>query len=190
MIILGVTDSFTSGAAISIDGRTVAAVNEERLDRNKMSMGFPNLSIAEVMRIAGIEAKDIDHVAVATSDLFWRPDAVPYSDYFRDSKGGLRDSFLSLGSTFSKIAGDSQVARELYFGMKRQLTRARKRELPLRLKQNFGITAPISFLDHHGKHLTSTRNQKRPATVTAATRLVKAVCSLGVSSKREPEWSK
>jgi carbamoyltransferase len=155
MIILGITDSFTSGAAISIDGRNVAAVNEERLDRNKMSMGFPNLSITEVMRIAGIDAKDIDHVAVATSNLFWRPDAVPYSDYFRDSKGGLRDSFLSLGSTFSRVAGNSQAARKLYFGIKRQLTRSRKRELPQRLKQNFGITAPISFLDHHLCHAAS-----------------------------------
>ncbi len=120
-----------------------------------MSMGFPNLSVAEVMRIAGIEAKQIDYVAIATSNLFWRPDAVPYSDYFRDTKGGLRDSFLSLGSTFSRIAGDSQAARSIYFGIKRQLTRKRKRALPERLKEMFGITAPVSFLDHHLCHAAS-----------------------------------
>ena len=105
MIILGITDSFTSGAAISVDGRIVAAVNEERLDRNKMSMGFPNLSIAEVIRVAGIKASDIDQVAVATSNLFWRPASVPYTDYFRDKKGGFRDTFLSLGSAFSRVMG-------------------------------------------------------------------------------------
>ena len=132
MINLGITDSFTSGAAISIDGRIVAAVNEERLDRNKMSMGFPNLSITEVMRIAGVQASDIDQVAVATNHLFWRPEAVPYFDYFRDKKGGFRDTFLSLGSAFSRIMGNFQFARKTYYGLKKFLTRTRRRELRCR----------------------------------------------------------
>lgn len=155
MIILGITDSFTSGATIVIDGKVVAAVNEERLDRNKMSMGFPNLSIAEVIRLAGVKASDIDQVAVATSNLFWRADAVPYSDYFRDPKGGLRDTFLSLGSTFARIAGNSTVARKVYFALKRRLTKTRQRELPKRLQERFGITAPVRFIDHHLSHAAS-----------------------------------
>jgi carbamoyltransferase len=156
MIILGITDSFTSGAAISIDGRVVAAVNEERLDRNKMSMGFPNLSIVEVMRIANIEPGDIDQVAVATSNLFWRPDAIPYSDYFRDKKGSFRDAFLSLGSAFSKVMGNVQGARQMYYGLKAQLTRPRRKQLPARLRENFGISAPVRFVDHHLCHAAST----------------------------------
>ena len=68
MIVLGVTDSVTSGAAIVIDGRIVAAVSEERLDRHKMSMGYPALSIREVMRIAGVGPEEIDQVAVATAE--------------------------------------------------------------------------------------------------------------------------
>jgi len=156
MITLGITDSFTSGAAISIDGRVVAAVNEERLDRNKMSMGFPNLSIAEVMRIANVEAGDIDQVAVATSNLFWRPDAVPYSDYFREKKGGFRDAFLSLGSAFSRVMGNLKSARQMYYGLKSQLTRTRRKALPARLRKNYGITAPVRFIDHHLCHAAST----------------------------------
>ena len=155
MIILGITDSFTSGAAISINGRIVAAVNEERLDRNKMSMGFPNLSIDEVIRIAGIKASDIDEVAVATSNLFWRPTSVPYTDYFRDKKGGFRDTFLSLGSAFSRVFGNLQGARQVYYRLKAQLTRPRRKELPDRLKENYGITAPVRFIDHHLCHATS-----------------------------------
>lgn len=155
MIILGITDSFTSGAAISVDGRVVAAVNEERLDRNKMSMGFPNLSITEVMRIAGVTAADIDLVAVATSNLFWRPDAVPYSDYFREKKGSFRDAFLSLGSAFSRIMGNVKSARQMYYGLKSQLTRPRRQQLPARLEKKFGITAPVKFIDHHLCHAAS-----------------------------------
>jgi carbamoyltransferase len=155
MIILGITDSFTSGAAISIDGRIIAAVNEERLDRNKMSMGFPNLSITEVMKIAGVKASDIDQVAVATSNLFWRPESVPYTDYFRDKKGGFRDTFLSLGSAFSKVFGNLQGARQIYYGLKTQLTRPRRQQLPDRLRDKYGITAPVRFIDHHLCHATS-----------------------------------
>jgi carbamoyltransferase len=155
MITLGITDSFTSGAAIIIDGRIIAAVNEERLDRNKMSMGFPNLCITEVMRIAGAQASDIDQVAVATSSLFWRPNAVPYTDYFRTKKGGFRDTFLSLGSAFSCVVGNIQGARQIYYDLKTQLTRLRRHQLPERLRQNFGITAPVRFIDHHLCHAAS-----------------------------------
>jgi predicted NodU family carbamoyl transferase len=40
MIILGITDHSTSGAGLVVDGRATAAVNEERLVRSKMIMGF------------------------------------------------------------------------------------------------------------------------------------------------------
>src|SRR6266513_1516101 len=36
MVILGVSDHFISGAAVVIDGRVVAAVNDERLARRKV----------------------------------------------------------------------------------------------------------------------------------------------------------
>ncbi|MFO7963734.1 MAG: carbamoyltransferase N-terminal domain-containing protein, partial [Desulfobacterales bacterium] len=110
MIILGITDSFTSGAAIVIDGKVVSAVSEERLNRKKMCMGFPVLSINEVMQIAGIKPNDIDSVAVATEYLFWREEAIPFYDYFRENKGALRDLYLSLGGRMSLVAGNSRAA--------------------------------------------------------------------------------
>jgi predicted NodU family carbamoyl transferase len=48
MIILGITDSITSGATLVADGKVLAAVSEERLNRQKMAMGFPEKSITEV----------------------------------------------------------------------------------------------------------------------------------------------
>jgi carbamoyltransferase len=155
MIVLGIADSFTSGAALVIDGRIRAAVNEERLNRHKMSMGFPNLAVREVMRIAGVEPGDIDRVAVATQNLFWRPEALPYQDYFRDSKGRFRDAFLALGSKASTLAGGSALARQAYYRLKQELTRYRRRELPRRVVDEFGIRAPLEFLDHHLCHAAS-----------------------------------
>lgn len=157
MIVLGITDSFTSGAAIVSDGRIVAAVNEERLDRNKMCMGFPRLSIAEVLRITGLEPQDIDAVAIATNHLFWRPECIPFTDYFRDTstRGSARDTFLSLGAAASTIAGNSSVARRTYYGMKAMLTRERRKQINAVLNEDFGITAPVNFIDHHVCHVAS-----------------------------------
>lgn len=155
MVILGITDSFTSGAAIVVDGCVVAAVNEERLDRNKMSMGFPRLSIAEVIRLAGIKPDDIDRVAVATVNLFWRENTEPYRDYFRESKPGFRNQFLSLGSVMSRFVGDIGIARKTYYGLKRKLTSERRKKLPATLRDDFGIAAPLKFIDHHVCHAAS-----------------------------------
>ena len=73
-IILGVADSITVGAALVVNGRVEAAVNEERLCRTKMAIGWPGRAIAEVLRIAGCDATHVDAVSVATRHLYVRPD--------------------------------------------------------------------------------------------------------------------
>jgi len=155
MIILGITDSVTSGAAIVIDGKVVAAINEERLDRNKMCMGFPARSIAEVMRIAGVEPGQIEAVGVASKQLFWRPECLPRQDYFRESKGGMREYFLKFGSAFSTVAGNAETARNSYYTFKKVLTRKRTKTMPEVLVRDFGISAPVTFVDHHVCHAAS-----------------------------------
>jgi len=155
MIILGLTDSFTSGATLVADGEVVAAVSEERLDRNKMCTGFPNRSISEVLRITGIRPFDIGMVAVASNNLFWRPDCLPFKDYFRDSKGGGRDQLLSLGSTFSRVAGNSVLARKTYHSLKLVLTRERRSRIRSVLKDVHGVEAAVNFIDHHVCHAAS-----------------------------------
>jgi carbamoyltransferase len=53
-----------ASAAIVCDGRLVAAVEEERFNRVKYAAGFPSHAIRYCLREAGLELKDIDHVAV------------------------------------------------------------------------------------------------------------------------------
>ncbi len=53
-----------ASAAIVCDGRLVAAVEEERFNRVKYAAGFPAQAIRYCLREAGLEIKDIDHVAV------------------------------------------------------------------------------------------------------------------------------
>jgi carbamoyltransferase len=53
-----------ASAAIVSEGRLVAAVEEERFNRVKYAAGFPAQAIRYCLREAGLELKDIDHVAV------------------------------------------------------------------------------------------------------------------------------
>jgi carbamoyltransferase len=53
-----------ASAALVIDGRTVAAIAEERLNRKKYWAGFPRLAIAECLRMAGLGIGDVEYVAI------------------------------------------------------------------------------------------------------------------------------
>lgn len=67
-VILGLATMNNSAAALFIDGKLVAAVEEERLTRVKNDGAFPHHAIAEVLRIGGRKFQDIDEVAV-----YWQP---------------------------------------------------------------------------------------------------------------------
>ncbi len=117
-VVLGVADSICSGAAVVIDGRICAAVNEERLCRQKMAMGWPRQSIEEVLAIAGISANEVDAVAIATKDLYWRPRALSAKTPF----GSRRGLMLTAGALGSMWFGELTVAQQAYYLSKRLLT--------------------------------------------------------------------
>lgn len=66
MIILGLNYYFhDSTACIVKDGQLLAAIEEERLNRDKHTRVFPTLSIERCLKIAGLSYQDIDHIAVS-----------------------------------------------------------------------------------------------------------------------------
>ncbi len=66
MIVLGLNFYYhDSTACILIDGKLVAAIEEERLNRDKHTQAFPYLSIDKCLEIAGINYGDIDHIAIS-----------------------------------------------------------------------------------------------------------------------------
>jgi len=64
MIVLGIHDGHDAAACVLKDGEIVAAIEEERLRRVKNWAGYPEQSIQAVLRIAGIDAAQVDYVAV------------------------------------------------------------------------------------------------------------------------------
>lgn len=64
--ILGINISHYASAAIIRDGKIIAAVGEERMNRVKNWAGFPEKSIREVLHLANLSGADIDEVAIGT----------------------------------------------------------------------------------------------------------------------------
>jgi carbamoyltransferase len=61
--ILGISAFYhDSAAALVVDGRIVAAAQEERFTRKKHDPRFPMLSVRYCLDQAGIKASDLDHV--------------------------------------------------------------------------------------------------------------------------------
>lgn len=63
MKILGIHDGHTASAAVVIDGKTVAAVSEERLRMEKNWNGFPVQSIDYLLKMTGLQPHEIDFLA-------------------------------------------------------------------------------------------------------------------------------
>lgn len=68
-VILGIWDGHDAGAALVIDGRVAAAVNEERLSRRKLDIVFPARSLRACLDLGRIAAADVDTVAASTTDV-------------------------------------------------------------------------------------------------------------------------
>ena len=63
MNILGISAYYHDAAAcLVIDGKIIAAVQEERFTRIKHDSSFPNHAISYCLKEAGICAKDLDHI--------------------------------------------------------------------------------------------------------------------------------
>lgn len=70
MIILGISGLYhDSAAAIVIDGKIVAAAQEERFTRKKHDPGFPVQAVSYCMKEADIEADDIDYIVFYDNPL-------------------------------------------------------------------------------------------------------------------------
>jgi carbamoyltransferase len=77
--ILGIGFLSDASAAVVRDGRLVAAVAEERLNRVKLWHGIPRQAIATVLELAGLALDDIDLIATHGAAPV-EPDPRPYAD--------------------------------------------------------------------------------------------------------------
>jgi carbamoyltransferase len=153
MYILGIWDGHDAGAALldGEGGRIVCAVNEERLTRRKLEVGFPVRSTKACLEEGGISAAEISQIAVPTSDVAKTLTRVFPSMKERYYLSRRRKVFPGRFSGLQKSAkytltqwGPNPLSRAISrWVLKRELARLGFDPSKLRL------------VDHHGAHAAS-----------------------------------
>ena len=157
MIVLGITDGQTSGASIIVDGKIVAAINEERLVRLKAARGFPRASIEAVMQLAGVKPRDIDGVGVAQFNMEFKNEVEGWPGWFeeRNDIHDIHSLFFNVASKFGSVANKFPISKKLYYSLRNSVYENRRKTLAAILKTEFSIEAPVQFFDHHYVHAAS-----------------------------------
>jgi carbamoyltransferase len=156
--ILGISTTHETGACIVRDGKILAAINEERLSRKKLDNAYPPLqSTREVIRLSGVDPKEID--AVAISGLHWK-DLIPQSldSFWNDVK-----DFHAWNDYFPHLC---RILYRLYYFWRT----ARYDRIFAFLKKEYGISPKPYYIEHHEAHAAScyrTGSGKEALVITA-----------------------
>jgi carbamoyltransferase len=140
MLILGLNNGVDAGAALIEDGRVLSCINEERLNRQKNFWGPPLLSMESVLRIAGVDARDVDHVAESSLTS----GGGPHLDFTAPPPMKVVTEAISL-----LPGARSHLVKRVY----RRVSSGRRRdeEVDARLRE-LGCRAPKRYVEHHHCH--------------------------------------
>tara|TARA_B100000035_G_scaffold245378_1_gene213994 strand:+ start:365 stop:2086 length:1722 start_codon:yes stop_codon:yes gene_type:complete len=128
-IIIGINANHAdSSACIIVDGKLIAAIEEERLNRIKHFSGYPILSIQECIRIANVKSTQITDVAFNTR---------PLSNIFPKSLFFLKNFSLKKNQAIRRVFKKINVKKKLL--------------------ENFKLNKNVKFhfIEHHLAHIAS-----------------------------------
>jgi carbamoyltransferase len=155
MKILGIADGLTSGSALLENEKILYAINEERLIRAKMATGFPRESICRVLADTRTKPEDIDAIAIAMVNDYFREKAVPFDGWFLGNQAPLKEALLSASSHITRVFGAKPFLQKSYYSLKFHIGKARRQAIEELLRRDWGFTCPIKFIDHHFAHACS-----------------------------------
>ncbi len=178
-VILGIQEAHDASAALMIDGRIVAAAQEERFTGLKGDYGFPRQAVRACLEQAGIGAADIDHIALASHNWnpvltkikrnanfsvadwvqeqheYWRPTLfekrrVRYYDLFKNRPDFRYDDSYPMDDLLDGYMSPDEMAR---MARVRRTTVSRMLELPLEQVQTVTHEDCHTFYGYFGSHL-------------------------------------
>lgn len=156
MLVLGLGDYTDCGSAILDDGRVVAAINDERLVRQRSVLGIPRESIHQVLALAGVRPESVDAVAVGTINRRLVPDYTEFLGGWFGSNGRRVDQRVADPAPRPSRERATPLWSEAASALRSIPTFKRRRNTLRRvLLSEFGIRAPVRFVDHHYCHATA-----------------------------------
>lgn len=135
MVILGVNAYHAdSSAAILVDGKLIAAIEEERFTRKKHWAGFPSKAISFCLKEAGVTLDMIDHIAIG-----------------RDPKAKYISKLIFAAKHFG---GSASAIKERLINAKAVSTIERDFNIHFNIPADV-IKKKIHQVEHHRSHLAS-----------------------------------
>ncbi|MBI3272533.1 MAG: hypothetical protein HYZ53_26315 [Planctomycetes bacterium] len=139
MKILGVHDGHNAAACLLVDGRVVAALQEERLCRVKNWSGFPTRAVETCLSLGGLAARELDVVALAGNHM-------PYAK----SREELLQEYRSADSLRTRL---KRILKSV--GL-RTVHQARRRRERVAAVTAIGVPAErVRFVEHHLAHASA-----------------------------------
>ncbi|MDX2054186.1 MAG: carbamoyltransferase C-terminal domain-containing protein [Polyangiaceae bacterium] len=150
MVVIGLSPiAHESAVGIIVNGKLVAAASEERFSRVKNQAGFPHRALEYVMKQAGVNASEVDHVAYA---------ALPISEErLRDlSAFATNVAYVALGSDTAahKLRHLANYGRSLLLRSEWLPYTSGQHEILTALK-GYGLGEKLVYVDHHRAHCAS-----------------------------------
>ncbi len=128
-IILGINANHAdSSACILLDGKIIAAIEEERINRIKHYSGFPIMSIQECLKIGKIKSTEITDIAFNTK---------PFSNIIPKSLFFLKNLSFKKNQPIKRVLKKINIKKNLFENF--------------RLKKNI----KFHFVEHHLAHIAS-----------------------------------
>jgi carbamoyltransferase len=146
--ILGINVGHDSGATLIDSVGRLSCINEERLSRKKMHLGFPRLAIDEVLAIQGVSISELSEIAIEGRTMTPQFDVgfdEKTSDWKKDFVNQLGLDKLLLGS-------------ELGLKLVRLGLTGKTAKVHADVKKHFsdrGFKGKFTFVDHHECHAAS-----------------------------------
>ncbi len=146
MITLGIHDGHNASACLIRDGRILACIPEERLNREKNYCGIPVNAISKCLEVGGVSPEAVDAVGVAG--------LLPpvYGLQEITSPKGFRGAYSRLSPLFPKSFLRSGSSVKFAVAI---LSKLRNRQEVRDAVMAEGIGADVIFYDHHTLHALS-----------------------------------
>ena len=170
--ILGISDSHNSSASLLVDGRLVAALQEERPSRKKNFWGMPVNAIRTVLKLGGLDWQDLDAMVLcehrqAAHQEFGREEQMEFVKQLVESN--LVDS-LGAGNSVSPArtlwrqfyAFLRQSFPQRFYRLEAQRMTKQRTELLHRLIPE-SREQEVQYIDHHACHFATALFGSGPA---------------------------
>jgi carbamoyltransferase len=142
VIVVGVHDGHGSAAALVVDGKLVAAIQEERPRRVKNWQGFPRLAIEALLAQIGVTWKDVDAFVYAGAEY-----------YRRDGHTGAKDRDAHLREYKKNAARKGELRRIARRTVLRDATQWWRRRSRFAALRELGVPrSKIHVVKHHMCH--------------------------------------